>query len=66
MFRGAKPKPSEIIAGLIIQHAEDIEEAYGIYLDESVAELVTQALNMIFESMVYQTKLIRENEERYS
>jgi hypothetical protein len=66
MIPTVRPKPSEVIAGIIIQHAEDIEKAYGIYLDESVAELITQALIMVFELMVYQTKLIRENEERYS
>jgi hypothetical protein len=64
MVPAVKPNPTEVIAGIIIQHAEEIEEAYGIYLDESIAEIIVQAFNMVFESMVYQTKLIRENEER--
>jgi hypothetical protein len=64
MIPRLKPTSPEVIAGIIIQHAEEIEKAYGIYLDESIAELIMQAFNMVFESMVYQTKLIKENEER--
>ena len=64
MIPRIKPTPSEAIAGMIMQHAGEIEEAYGIYLDETITGLIIQAFNMIFESMAYQTKLIRENEER--
>jgi hypothetical protein len=64
MIPRIKPTPSEAISGMIMQHAEEIEEAYGIYLDETITGLIIQAFNMIFESMAYQTKLIRENEER--
>lgn len=63
MISTIQPGPSKAIADLIIQHAEEIEKAYGIYLDESVAGLIIQTLNTIFESMVYQTKLIRKNED---
>jgi len=63
MISTIKPNPSETLAELVFQHAEEIEAAYGIYLDKSLTGLITQTFNMIFESMAYQTKLIRKNEE---
>ena len=64
MISTIKPNPSEAIADWIVQHSEEIETAYGIYLDKSIAGLISKTLNTIFESMVYQTKLIRKNEDR--
>ena len=63
MISTIKPTPSKAIADWIIAHSDEIEKAYGIYLDESVAGLIIQTFNTIFESMVYQTNLIRRNEE---
>ncbi|MFZ2631502.1 MAG: hypothetical protein WA081_09670 [Desulfosalsimonadaceae bacterium] len=63
MIPAIKPNPSEAIADWIVQHSDEIETAYGIYLDKSIAGLIIQTFNTIFESMAYQTKLIRKNEE---
>jgi len=63
MISTIKPNPSEAIADWIAQHSNEIETAYGIYVDKSIAGLIVQTLNTIFESMAYQTQLIRKNEE---
>ena len=62
MIPTIKPNPSEAMADWIVQHANEIETAYGIYLDKSIAGLIAKTLNTIFESMAYQTNLIRKNE----
>jgi hypothetical protein len=62
MISSVKPVLCEAIADWIIQHSEEIEKTYDIYLDESMRGLIIQMFNTFFESMAYQKKLIRKNE----
>jgi len=45
------------------QNSDEIEKAYGIYVDGTIASFIKQACDTIFCAMEYQSDLIRKNEE---
>jgi hypothetical protein len=56
------PTLEDTVCDWLKQNAGEIEKSYGIYLDESIADLIKQTVSAMLHAMKYQSNLIKHNE----
>ena len=56
------PTLEDTVCDWLKQHAGELEKSYGIYLDDSFADLIRQTVGAMLHAMKYQSNLIKNNE----